>query len=804
MTHYWNWIASRTGWLIKEVRQTLADPVERRIALARAVLGWEIVWPALWPASGILGAYVAAGLFGLFDLLPWEIHLLLMMGTLGGCTWLTYENLKGAHLPTWEEGARRVERDSALSHRPISEHDDVQAVGTSDPWSVSLWRVHVKRLLASIGILRTKMPSPGLPARDPHAVRFVVLVSLVLGVVFAGHNTGQRLFDAFAPNLSGNGPPPTMDAWINPPAYTGQAPLYLRADASGTITIPENSQLVVRVHGSRGTPVLEADPHKNGVPDFEGSSGEYAASYKIGETSRISVRASGRELGRWSVRTLADNTPVIAFSEPPSKTERQVLKLVFTAGDDYGVTSVRALITPLNPAYRRKEPFAVDLPLAAASAKTLKQTDFQDLTEHPLAGLMVKIVLEARDGAGHRGYSKAVEIRLPQRVFTDPLARALVEQRQMLALGQPAIRQRVIKTLDALTIAPEIFYEGRGNIYMAIRGAYWGLKLASSREDVERVQDLLWQTALALENGGALLAAQELRKIQQQLSEALAQGAPQEVIDALMQRYQEALQRYLQALAQNAQPSNGQPPPPGANVLSEKDLNDLLAAIQKLAQSGARDSAMQMLALLQSLIENLHMSQGGPGGQSAQDQKMGKAIQDLGELMGRQRNLMDKTFREKQGNPDPKDGGPKGLAQQQGKLHDDMDKVLKDLGEKSPDAFGKAGREMNDAQGRLGAQALDGAQASQQKALEAMREGTGKLAEELMKRNGQQGPNGNEDPLGRQTGKNGSPFGSNVKVPDESSLARARSILEELRRRAAERGRPKEELDYIDRLLKEF
>jgi hypothetical protein len=43
-----------------------------------------------------------------------------------------------------------------------------------------------------------------------------------------------------------------------------------------------------------------------------------------------------------------------------------------------------------------------------------------------------------------------------------------------------------------------------------------------------------------------------------------------------------------------------------------------------------------------------------------------------------------------------------------------------------------------------------------------------------------------------------------VKIPDQSEMARARAILEELRRRAAERGRPKQELDYIDRLLKEF
>ena len=40
-----------------------------------------------------------------------------------------------------------------------------------------------------------------------------------------------------------------------------------------------------------------------------------------------------------------------------------------------------------------------------------------------------------------------------------------------------------------------------------------------------------------------------------------------------------------------------------------------------------------------------------------------------------------------------------------------------------------------------------------------------------------------------------------IKMPDANDLARARDILQELRRRAGERGRPPQELDYIDRLL---
>ena len=43
-----------------------------------------------------------------------------------------------------------------------------------------------------------------------------------------------------------------------------------------------------------------------------------------------------------------------------------------------------------------------------------------------------------------------------------------------------------------------------------------------------------------------------------------------------------------------------------------------------------------------------------------------------------------------------------------------------------------------------------------------------------------------------------------MKVPDEMEAGRSRAIQEELRKRGAERARPKQELDYIDRLLKPF
>jgi uncharacterized protein (TIGR02302 family) len=62
------------------------------------------------------------------------------------------------------------------------------------------------------------------------------------------------------------------------------------------------------------------------------------------------------------------------------------------------------------------------------------------------------------------------------------------------------------------------------------------------------------------------------------------------------------------------------------------------------------------------------------------------------------------------------------------------------------------------------------------------------------------------DPLGRRygSGATGADESADVAIPEQRERQRTQAIQEELRRRGAERDRPQEELDYIDRLLKRF
>ena len=745
----------------------------------------------MWPALGFAGLYIAATLLGLFAFIPWTLQALLLSATITAMGLSLNSGFADFAWPRWRDGARRLERDNGLKHRPISEGQD-RLIG-QDPFALALWQLHQARALA-LHDLKVSLPAPDLAARDPRYLRYGVLLLLAAGLVLAGAQWRARLVRGFD---SGAGLAASVDAWVDPPPYTGLPPIYLAPGESAVIAVPAGSILNLRAHNTAHAPGLglgAANP-----PRFTGENGEYSDTARLTADARVRVRSSGHVIGDWRIHAIADRVPVIAFDGMPSPTEHQALKISFRASDDYGVTSARLVLTPHG---RPGAPLDVDLPLAPG--KSVTQTNFADETGHPYAGLLVDGHLEARDGAGQIGKSSIVTFRLPARVFTDPLARALIEQRQNLATSDAAGRKLVGMALDALSLAPDKFYADKPALYMGLRAAYWALKSARGPEDLSHVEDLLWQMAVSLEQQGLLDAAQQLRQLQSQITMALAMHAPQEVIDQLLNRYNQAMQRYMQALQSNpaAQAQQQQQMQDGnSKTVTQKDIEDVLKAIQQLSAAGNREAAAKMLAVLQNMLENLKVSQGGSGtGNGSQQNKAANdAIQKFGDLMGKERSLLDKTMRQQNGNGDPKDGGAQGLANQQRALRQQLDDAAKSLDPKMAGKLGPAGSAMDRAQQSLGQKNLGNAGNEEKNALDALRQGADALAKEAQQGKSGESPGNDSDPLGRTQGSS-----NGIKIPGADGLARARAILQELRKRAGERGRPQQELDYYDRLLKEF
>ncbi len=185
--------------------------------------------------------------------------------------------------------------------------------------------------------------------------------------------------------------------------------------------------------------------------------------------------------------------------------------------DDYGVIDAQAVFEKKpapKPAAKPPRPLygAPDFTLVLPQSRTkngVGQT-IKDLTEHPWAGVDVVMTLTARDEANNEGRSSPHELRLPERPFVKPLARALIEQRRDLALDGN-MKDRVLTALDALTIAPERFMP-ETNIYLGLRSIYWHLARAKDDDGLREVVARLWSMAVTIEDGNVSEAEQALAR----------------------------------------------------------------------------------------------------------------------------------------------------------------------------------------------------------------------------------------------------------------------------------------------------
>jgi hypothetical protein len=224
------------------------------------------------------------------------------------------------------------------------------------------------------------------------------------------------------------------------------------------------------------------------------------------------------------------------------------------------------------------------------------------------------------------------------------------------------------------------------------------------------------------------------------------------------------------------------------------------------------------------MLENLQAGQPQMGDQGQQQQM--EALNQLGDMIRKQEELMNQTFRTQHGqSPDGKPMTPeemqqalKDLQAQQQALGDQLQKLMEQMQGQGMDPgskLGQAGESMGRAGDALGAGRPGSAVGEQSSALDALRQGAQGLAQQLAQQQGQGGQGGrgvrtgnsdtpNSDPLGRPRRTTGADLGSTVKVPDEIDTQRAREILDAIRQRLGDAFRPEQERDYLERLLEPF
>lgn len=825
--------------------------VDGKIQKQRFLLGLERLWRAVQLpllAAGAAFALVASGLLLKFPqpvqatvLAAFAIAFLLALLPLARLRW-----------PTARAAMRHVERHRALSHRRLSSVKDEVAAELAHPTADALWDEHKRRQLAGLDRLKLKWPQSQWREFDPRALR-VPLVMAVLAAFLLGPNDPLANLRESA-RLASPKPaiPLTLDAWLKPPVYTGRPPLLLtgpqlqqKLAEGGTIDITENAAFTMRLSGA-GAPAVAflaadgAQPLTDVALATANRGSAFTAEARIGRPLTIVVSDGGTVLARWPIATIPDQPPTVQLAARPEGDRRGNLTFKWKAADDYGLKKLGAAMELADEqqgamGFDSNGVFLYDPPvlkmvLKRGNAKEEAGTSRFDLASHPWAGLMVKLALTATDGAGQTASAPPQLFKMPERVFVKPLPRALIEQRKQLIL-YPERAIHVGKLIDTMALYPKGLVEQSAPI-IAMAAIASRLRNAAGYDDIKLAVGELWDLAVAIEEGGLADARAELQALKDELEKALKEGAPPERIAELMKRLREAMNRYLDAMREEAerrlqqgdlQPQDQQQQ---GRQITRQDLEKMFDALEELSKGGANDMAQQLLEELNQLLQNLEPGQGrdSAGGQGDMEQMM----QGLGDLMRRQQQLMDETQRMPGQDGDQQNGGqfgqggqgsdgedPNGtgdLSERQKELRRMLDQLRGRSQGQMPDRLGEAGENMDGAAEALRDSDRESALAQQGEALDNLRKGARELAQRLREQGqgeaeGQardgEGRGGEDDPLGRPRATRNPDDGPREDmVPSERSLQRAREILETLRAKANERGLSDSEKAYIDRLLR--
>ena len=837
--------------------------LRRPLRLTLAAMWLERLLAAFWPALSLLAVGFAAVMFGGVPAIPAEFRwwfiavfaVVALVFLLGG--------LWRFARPRRADALARM--DARVAGQPIAALQDRLVLGHGDETSRAIWRAHVARMVSALGQVRAVGPKLALRHRDPFALRLVALVAFVMALGFGSIDRVAESYDAVTAGDIELATGPSWEGWVEPPGYTGKPPLYLADLQANEIAVPVGSRVTVRFYGEPGELTL--------AETISGQSVEAADDpnqvFELRQSGTVTISGAG---GRsWEFTALADAVPNIA---PEGILETRLSgewSQPFLAGDDYGVTSGFARIALDLPNVERRyglapepEPRA-DIELELPFPFTRDRREIEGVLEeylvrHPWAGLPVSLTFGANDAAMQVGLSEPEFMVLPARRFFDPLSAGLIEMRRDL-LWTRENAKRIAQVLRAMAYDPKGDFRSETD-RERVRALIRRLETLSGLDRLtpelqEELADILWDLAVAIEEGNLSDALERLRRAEDRLEQAMRDGASPEEIEQLMQEFREALNDYIRQLAeQNRQDGEQQQSQQGDQQRMEMNsdqLQQLLDRLQELMEQGRMAEAQELMEMLRQMLENMEVQQ-GQGGEQGQGQQ---AMEGLSDTLRDQERLSDDTFGDLQnegqgqsgqqgrqnvpggrgeqgdqgqdqpggsgenlgeGEGEGDRGGPGGgdLAGRQEALRQQLEDQLNNLpgqaGEDVRRSLDEAGRAMDGAEDALRRGDLGEALEDQADAMDALREGMQSLAEELARnQEGQQGQAQGRggsperaDPLGREAGNQGQANTDENMLQGQDVYRRAEELLNELRRRSGERDRSAEELDYLGRLLERF
>ncbi len=581
-----------------------------RLRRRTASLLWaEAIARSLALPAAILLTYIALALFGLAA--PWLFALSLAAALIA-----LIARARRIHRPHPAEIDRRIEAASGLRHRPLATLADRPA--TNSPIAEQLWHLHQARIAASLASARSGWPAPFASAQDPFSLRALLLLLLATGLVINGAYMPARLASAFAfpawPFAA-----PQINAWITPPAYTGQGPILLSPGTN--ITTLAGSRLSIILNAS-SAPIRLA-----GAPLAEADLGPQSrrADATLTTTATLAIGPWWHRLARWDITVTPPAAPTITLN--PVQPASTGVALSWRAADPYGLSALALSIRP--PGYPDALPEGATLPAATGPGAAVLET-----ADSPYAGISVTLKLRATNLAGLSTISAPQTIILPPPRLADPTAITLSIIRQNLALtpGQsPAIARQMMQ----LAAAPPSAISYAIDLQLAALAAALHHNATAVPETVTRLLPLIQQ----IEAGPDYAPARALAQASQNLLRALAHGPPDSAtLNKLLQAMQQALAQHLAAISPPAsgQPAAGQP-------FNTSALNQLAAQIAADEQAGRTAQAQAELQQLAQALQALQSAKPMTAAQAAQSQAASQAAAGLSQLLQAEAALLDQT-----------------------------------------------------------------------------------------------------------------------------------------------------------------
>jgi len=833
----------------------LMSLLNRRRAVAALIIGMENAGAALWRLFSWCAFF--AGL--------WMLQIPAVLGTFGplaafavfiaGLLYFGFADLRRLRRPRGHEIDRRLEQESAMTHRPLSAIEDRLVNPRFEPARL-LWRKNQDDAFAVLKNLRMPLPRSVLPKKDPLALRMLAVLVLVTGIAAAGPQWPERLALGLFPFSAGGNEPKVspITLWITPPEYTSMPQITLQGSGrrDDEMKVPEGSILKIRVTDGYIPPKLIMGEQEIELEKLGDKSWGLEAEVQPGD--RLVLKQWPVTRASIAYKYIIDTPPQVTLSGQPEILAKGELRLALKALDDYGVKDLTVTMD-LDPMIEDRPmgaPFSETRAVMSAPGTELELAPVYDLSWHPWAGMPVIIGVEGVDHKGQKSSVPPLMITLPERPFSHPVAQKLVECRKRLIWTPEHAAENVAADLDNVLQDPEQFQNDL-IVLLALRSASSRLIYNQDRESIVDVIELLWDTALRIEEGDLPLAARNLQDAQRNLEQVLnnPQATDEQVAEA-MQKLREAMGAYFQELFREMQKrmaEGGQQmqisPEMFQNMIQPDDLSNFLDQLQAEALNGNRDNARELLSQLQKFMDMMDPSM--DMAMPPQMQFMMEGINEMQELIEKQQALKDQTQQQADilsGYPEPmpldenmqemmKQWGleqkmppapqpsPESQANtQQNKVEQDALRYIlgqlmleadEQLGE-IPEKMQLAEQEMRNSADQLAQNQPQLSIPHQDAAIKHLQDGMQQMSQQMQQMMQAMtmfsfGGGNRFDPLGRPMQEGDGPGffpGSRVKIPEEAERKRVQEILKTLRQRSGEIHRPDYELEYYRRLMKQF